>query len=159
MNPKGLTPQEVHARLTANPAAAYVDVRTVAEFAAGHPRGKVVNIPIIFYHPTTQETLPNNSFLLVMEALYSKDTPLVVGCENGERAKQAARRLLEAGYTDVAVMQGGFTGTKDAQGQPLFPGWRELQLPTTTDNRDGISYVSLLTRVKQKGKKKIKQDI
>lgn len=143
MNPKVFAPQEVHALLTANPPGVYVDVRTVAEFATGHPRGKVVNIPSVFYHPTTHEVFPNDSFLLVMEALYSKETPLIVGCDNGERAQRAADRLLEAGYTDVAMMQGGFGA------------WRELKLPTTTDNRDGISYVSLLTRVKQTGKKKL----
>jgi rhodanese-related sulfurtransferase len=53
MNPKVLAPQEVQALFTTNPAGAYVDVRTVAEFATGHPRGKVVNIPSVFYHPTT----------------------------------------------------------------------------------------------------------
>jgi rhodanese-related sulfurtransferase len=142
MNPKVVTPQEAHAMLTANAAAVYIDVRTVAEFATGHPRGKVVNIPIIFNHPTTKEIFPNDSFLLVAEDLYAKDTPLLVGSDTGERAEQAVGKLLEAGYTDVSVMQEG------------FPGWRALKLPTTTDNRDGISYVSLLTRVKRKGKKK-----
>lgn len=142
MSPKALAPQEVHALLTTTPPGIYIDVRTVAEFATGHPRGKVVNIPIVFYHPTTREVFPNNSFLLVIEALHTKESPLIVGCDNGERAQQAAKCLMEAGYTDITIMQGGFTA------------WRELKLPTTTDNRDGISYVSLLTKVKQKGKKK-----
>ncbi len=143
MSPKVLTPQETQALLTANSAAIYIDVRTVAEFASGHPRGKVVNIPIVFHHPTTQETFPNDSFRLVVEDLYSKDTPLVIGCGTEERARQAAQRLLEAGYSDIAVMQEGFSG------------WRKAGLPATTNNRDGISYVSLLTKVKRKGKKKI----
>jgi rhodanese-related sulfurtransferase len=142
MSPKVLTPQETQAHLTANSGAIYIDVRTVAEFAAGHPRAKVVNIPLVFYHPTTKETFPNASFLLVAEDLYSKDTPLIVGCDQEERATQAAQRLLEAGYADVTVMQEGFSG------------WRKAKLPTTTDNRDGISYVSLLMKVKRKGKKK-----
>ena len=142
MNPKVLTPREAHALLTANPAVVYIDVRTVAEFASGHPQGRVVNLPMVFYHPTSQEAFPNESFLPVLESLYAKDIPLIAGCDNEERARQAAGRLLEAGYTDVTVMQEGFTG------------WRKLGLPATTDNRDGISYVSLLTRVKRKGKKK-----
>lgn len=142
MSAQVLSPQEVHALLTANPTAVYVDVRTVAEFATGHPRGKVANIPIVFYHPTTREIFPNNSFLLVIEALYPKETPLIIGCDNGERAQQATEYLVKAGYTDITLMQGGITS------------WRELRLPITTDNRDGISYVSLLTKVKQKGKKK-----
>jgi rhodanese-related sulfurtransferase len=142
MSPKVLTPQEVQTWFAANPTGVYVDVRTVAEFAAGHPRGKVVNIPVVFYHPTTHEIFANQSFLLVIEAFYPEETPIIVGCDTGERARQAAQQLLAAGYTDVAVMPDGFTA------------WRQLKLPTTTDNRDGISYVSLLTKVKQKGKKK-----
>ena len=142
MSPKVLTPQETQALLTANPAVVYIDVRTVAEFATGHPRGKVVNIPLVFHHPTTKETFPNESFRLVVEDLYSKDTPLIVGCDTEERARQAAQRLLEAGYTDITLMQEGFSG------------WRKAGLRATTDNRDGISYVSLLMKVKRKGKKK-----
>lgn len=142
MNPKMLTPQEVHALMRAGPAVVYIDVRTVAEFASGHPRGRVVNVPLVFYHPTTKEVYPNASFLLVIEDLCAKETPLVVGCDTGERALQAARQLLEAGYANVAVMRDGFSG------------WRAGGLPVTTDNRDGISYVSHLTRVKRKGKKK-----
>jgi len=142
MSFKVLTPQEVRAVLTANPAALYIDVRTVAEFASGHPRGKVVNIPVVFHHPTTKETFQNNSFLLIVGDLCAKDRALIVGCDTGERATQAANQLLGAGYMDVAVMPEGFTG------------WRKSGLPTTTDNRDGISYVSLLTKVKRKGKKK-----
>ena len=142
MSPKVFAPQEVQTWFAANPAGVYVDVRTVAEFAAGHPRGKIVNIPIVFYHPTTREIFANHSFLLVTEAFYPKETPIIVGCDTGERARQAAQQLLEVGYTDVSVLQDGFTA------------WRQLKLPTTTDNRDGISYVSLLTKVKQKGKKK-----
>src|SRR3954465_13866665 len=142
MSPKVLTPQETQALLTANSGAIYIDVRPVAEFTTGHPRAKVVNVPIVFHHPTTKEIFPNQSFLLVVEDLCSKDTPLVVGCGDEDRAAQAAQRLLEAGYTDVAVMQEGFSG------------WRKAKLPATTDNREGISYVSLLMKVKRKGKKK-----
>jgi rhodanese-related sulfurtransferase len=142
MDLKVLLPHEAQTLLTTNSTAVYIDVRTVAEFASGHPRGKVVNIPVVFYHPTTQETFPNESFLLVVEDLYSKETPIIIGCSQEERARQAAGRLLDAGYTDVSVMQGGYSG------------WRAAGFPVTTDNRDGISYVSHLTRVKRKGKKK-----
>jgi len=143
MSPKELTPQDVHKVMTTNPAAVYLDVRTVAEFASGHPRGKVVNIPIVFHHPTTQETYPNNSFLEVVESLYAKDAQIIAGCDNGERSRQAANQLLRAGYANVCVMLDG------------YPGWKAQKLPTTTDNRNGISYVSLLTPVKRKGKKKV----
>ena len=66
MEAKILSSQEVRGLFSSNDEVAYIDVRTVAEFAAGHPRGKVVNIPIVFHHPTTKEIYPNNSFLEVV---------------------------------------------------------------------------------------------
>jgi len=141
MSAKTLSPQEVRDLLSSNDNAAYIDVRTVAEFAAGHPRGKVVNIPIVFHHPTTKEIYPNGSFLEVVASLYGKDAPLIIGGDEGERTKQAAEQLQTADYTNVCVMPEGVSG------------WRAQKLPTTTDNRDGISYSSLLTPVKRKGKK------
>ena len=138
-----MSPQEVNTALSGDEPATYVDVRTVAEFSTGHPRGKVVNIPLVFFHPTSKEVFPNQSFLQVVEDLYAKDARLITGCDDGARAEQAAQKLAEAGYSNVCVMPDG------------FPGWRKHKLPTTQDNRDGISYVSLLTQVKRKkGKKK-----
>ena len=142
MTSKVLSPQETHSLLINNAEVVYIDVRTVAEFAAGHPRGRVVNIPILFRHPTKEDPYPNQSFLAVVEEMYAKETPLVVGCGKETRALQAAEQLVAAGYSHVATMRGGYAG------------WKENKLPTTTDNRDGVSYVSLLTKVKRKGKKK-----
>ena len=142
MTAKVLSPQETHSLLSNNSDSVYIDVRTVAEFATGHPRGRVVNIPILFRHPTKEETYPNQSFLTVVEEMYPKELPLVVGCGKETRALQAVEQLIAAGYSNVATMQGGYSG------------WKDSQLPTTKDNRDGISYVSLLMKVKRKGKKK-----
>lgn len=142
MELKSLSPQETHNLLSNNTEAVYIDVRTVAEFATGHPRAKVVNIPILFRHPSTEETYPNQSFLTVVEELYPKETALVVGCGKGPRAAQAAEQLIAAGYANVATLQGGYSE------------WQNNKLPTTKDNREGISYVSLLMKVKRKGKKK-----
>ena len=102
MTPKVLSSQEAHSLLTNNAETVYIDVRTVAEFATGHPRARVVNIPIIFRHPTKEETYPNQSFLTVIEELYTKETPLVVGCGKEARALQAAEQLVAAGYSNVA---------------------------------------------------------
>ena len=143
MTAKVLSPQETHSLLSNNSDSVYIDVRTVAEFATGHPRGRVVNIPILFRHPTKEETYPNQSFLTVVEEMYPKELPLVVGCGKETRALQAVEQLVAAGYSNVATMRGGYSG------------WKDSQLPTTKDNRDGISYVSLLMKVKRKGKKKV----
>jgi rhodanese-related sulfurtransferase len=142
MTAKVLSPQETHSLLSNNSESVYIDVRTVAEFATGHPRGRVVNIPILFRHPTKEETYPNQSFLTVIEEMYPKEMPLVVGGGKETRALQAVEQLVTAGYSNVATMRGGYSG------------WQDSQLPTTKDNRDGISYVSLLMKVKRKGKKK-----
>lgn len=142
MELKSLSPQETHNLLSNNTEAVYIDVRTVAEFATGHPRAKVVNIPILFHHPHKEETYPNQSFLTVVEGLYPKETPLVVGCGKETRALQAADQLVAAGYSHVATLQGGYSE------------WQNNKLPTTKDNREGINYVSLLMKVKRKGKKK-----
>ena len=144
MSSTTLTPHEAFERLQNDAATTYVDVRTVAEFATGHPKGKVINVPIVFFHPTTKAVFQNESFDLVMAEVCPKETPLIVGCEQGPRAKQAVERLTAAGYENVHLMEAGHAG------------WKAAALPVTADNRDGISYVSLLTPAKRKQKKKKK---
>lgn len=122
----------------------YIDVRTVAEFVSGHPRGPVVNIPILFHHPHNDEKFPNDSFLLVVEDNFSKDDQIIIGDQDGERGELAADKLFDAGYTNVLVMLGGLKQ------------WQQCALPVTGDNRDGVSYVSLLTPAKRKKKSKSK---
>ncbi len=134
-----ITPLEVSLRIGPDGLATYVDVRTVAEFVTGHPRGRVVNVPIEFYHPKTNVAHANASFQLVMEHTLPHETPLIVGGDEGPRAGVAAAALSAAGYTDVCVMSVG------------LPGWRENGLPVTGNNADGVSYVSLLTPAKRKG--------
>ena len=147
MSVETLTPEQANESLKTGAAVTYVDVRTVAEFAKGHPKGqagKVINVPIVFFHPTTDEVFHNESFDLVMGEVCPKETPLIVGCEKGPRAKQAVERLTAAGYEKVHLMEAGHAG------------WKAANLPVTADNRDGISYVSLLTPAKRKNKKKKK---
>lgn len=134
-----VTPLETSLRIAADGTATYVDVRTVAEFVEGHPRGRVVNVPIEFYHPKTRAAHANASFQLVMEHTLPLDTPLIVGGDDGPRAMAAATALRAAGYSDVSVMSAG------------LPGWRAAGLPVTGNNAPGVSYVSLLTPAKRQG--------
>ena len=133
-----VTPLEVSLAIAPEGRATYVDVRTVAEFVQGHPRGRVVNVPIEFKHPKTGAAHSNASFGLVMTHHLSLDTPLVVGGDEGPRAATAAAALLAAGFTDVCLMTAG------------LPGWRAAGLPVTGHNADGVSYVSLLTPARRK---------
>ena len=132
------TPLEVSLRIGPDGPATYIDVRTVAEFVKGHPRGRVINVPIEFYHPKTGAAHGNASFVLVMEHSLPHDTPLIVGGDEGPRASAAAALLVAKGYNEVSVMRVG------------LPGWREAGLPVTGNNADGVSYVSLLTPAKRK---------
>ncbi|MSR15758.1 MAG: rhodanese-like domain-containing protein [Gammaproteobacteria bacterium] len=132
-----VTPMEVALRIAPDGTSTYVDVRTVAEFVKGHPRGRVINVPIEFYHPKTEAAHPNASFDLVMAHGCSRDQALIVGGDLGPRSSRAAEALIAAGYTNVTVMSAG------------LPGWQASGLPVTGNNADGVSYVSLLTPAKR----------
>ena len=137
MDIAALEPQDVAERIGESGNATYVDVRTVAEFAKGRPKGRAINVPIVFHHPTTGEDHPNASFRLVMAHTCVADRALIVGGDESERCLEAARELCDAGFENVSVMPAG------------LPGWRDRGLPVTGDNRDGVSYVSLLTPAKR----------
>jgi rhodanese-related sulfurtransferase len=132
-------PAAVMLRIASDGDATYVDVRTVAEFAAGHPRGQVINVPIEFYHPKTGAAHPNASFELVMRHAVAMNQALIVGADDGPRAARAADVLRQIGFTEVAVMSAGIGG------------WRASGLPVTGFNAPGTSYVSLLTPAKRAG--------
>ena len=132
-------PADVAERIGPAGTATYVDVRTVGEFVKGHPRGRVINVPIEFYHPKTGAAHPNASFVLVMEHTCAKDAGVVIGADDGPRAANAAATLAAAGFGNVQIMAGGFES------------WRTSGLPVTGNNADGVSYVSLLTPAKRQG--------
>ena len=132
-------PADVATRISTDGDTTYVDVRTVAEFVLGHPRGRVINVPVEFYHPKTDAAHANASFVLVMEHCCAKDLALVVGADDGPRALAAADALKQAGFSNVQVMTAGFSG------------WKTSGLPVTGNNADGVSYVSLLTPAKRQG--------
>lgn len=70
-----------------------LDVRTEAEYDAGHIPGAIC-IP----NETIEKTPP--------EALPDKDQLILVYCRSGNRSKQAARKLADMGYTNIAEFGG-----------------------------------------------------
>lgn len=143
---KEITPQEAHDLLAKEPNCVYIDVCTVREFSAGHPQG-AVNIPIAFPDPA-RGMVVNQDFVGVVEAHFPKDKKIIVGCQAGPRSDAAARVLLDAGYQDVASMQGGFGGMRDPFGQVIAPGWSGLGLPVSQENGEGVNYESLAAKIK-----------
>jgi rhodanese-related sulfurtransferase len=111
-----ISPQEAHDKVTRE-GYTYVDVRTEAEFEAGHPAGSI-NVPIA-----------SNDFLVVMNALFAKDAKIVVGCQAGGRSKKAANALKTDGFTNVLDQRAGWDGAKTPFGQLSEPGWSRVGLP------------------------------
>ncbi len=143
---KEISPQEAYDTLRQDAHAVYIDVRTVEEFAAGHPEG-AVNIPIACLDPA-QGMVYNRDFVDVVERHFARDRKLLLGCKAGPRSNNAANLLEQQGYQDVASVRGGFGGMVDAYGQVLVEGWAGLGLPVSQDNGEGTSYESLAAKAR-----------
>jgi rhodanese-related sulfurtransferase len=128
------TPPEAHQTLKQNPDALYLDVRTEAEFAAGHAAG-AINIPVMVARAPGQMQM-NPDFVEVAEKVIPKGRKLVVGCMAGGRSQRACDMLEEAGFTDLTNVVGGFGGQRDQSGKVVVVGWKDAGLPVTTDLGD-----------------------
>ena len=113
---------------------AYLDVRSVPEFEAGHPKG-AFNVPLLDMGAAGMA--PNPEFMDVVRKRFPADTKLVIGCKAGGRSLRAAEMLQAAGYTAVVDQRAGFDGNG------AEPGWRARGLPTATSAEPGRRYVSL----------------
>lgn len=132
--------RDARARLDADAAAVYLDVRPVAEFADGRALVRCVNVPWAFRHPDGEAWHLNADFVAIARHALGEAQTVLVGGDASERAATAAMALAAAGTLDVLLVSGGI----DA--------WRAALLPTTRDNREGVSYVSLLTRYRRRDK-------
>ena len=65
-----------------------IDVRTEGEYSGGHVIG-AINIPLDVIGDSVEEQFPN------------KDEKLYLYCRSGNRSAQAAKILVERGYTNV----------------------------------------------------------
>lgn len=144
MSLKRIPPKEVHELLTANPEYTYVDVRSVPEYQTGHIPG-ARNVPLL-HLVQGQGMVPNKDFLRVMEKTFPKEAKLVIGCKSGQRSQQAANVLIQAGYSQIIDMKGGFAGSMDPFGRPVEPGWADCGLPVSRESPQDASYDELLKR-------------
>jgi rhodanese-related sulfurtransferase len=88
-----ITGEELAARIAAGDAPLILDVRTPAEYEAGHlPDAR--NVP----HGTLADRLA--------ELGIAEDAEIVVHCQSGRRAADAEEVLREAGYTNVRDLTG-----------------------------------------------------
>ena len=135
-----LAPKEAAAQLAAEPTLRYVDLRPVHDFAQGHPLANCLNVPYRFRHPDGGAWHANPDFAAIVQWAAGGAGGLLVGGDEGFAAAEAAAALVAAGCPGVAVVDGGLAG------------WRSALLPSTRENRDGTSYVSLLTGFRRKDK-------
>lgn len=140
MTIKSATPEQ--AQELVQQGSVYVDVRSEQEFELGHPPG-ALNVPIANFGPAGMT--PNPDFLSVMQQVFAKDTPLVVGCKAGGRSRKAAEALNQAGFSDITDMSAGWDGSRDAFGRPL-PGWSQRGLPVETGLPEGQRYADVKAR-------------
>lgn len=139
MSTQQITPEDALERIESD-GYTYLDVRTVPEFEAGHPRG-AYNVPLA--HAAPGGMRPNPDFLAVVQAKFPKDTKLIVACKLGGRSIKAAAALEAAGYTDLLDMTAGYDGKRDAFGALVTPGWAPSGLPVETDASPGHSWAEL----------------
>ncbi len=132
MEMKRISPEETKQLLDSDEGYIYLDVRTAAEFDAGHVPG-AKNVPVMDRDPYGRMQL-NPKFVEVVEANFGKDAPCITGCQKGGRSMKAAELLLSSGFTSVVDMRGGFGGETDPMGQITYPGWAPRGLPTTTES-------------------------
>lgn len=135
---KRVGPEEAH-KLVTESGYIYLDVRTEAEWAAGHPVG-AHNVPWANSGPSG--FVPNPDFLPTVQKLYEKNCPLVLGCKAGGRSLKASQALIAAGYTAIVDQKAGFEGARDSFGQLTEPGWSPKGLPVEKET-PGASYAEL----------------
>lgn len=119
---------------------AYLDVRTVMEFEAGHPEG-AYNVPFLVQEAGGRA--PNARFVEIVSKHFAKDAKLIVGCQAGGRSAKAAAALEAAGFTGVLDQLAGYGGKKGDFGQTEEAGWQQCGLPVALEAEPGRSYAEL----------------
>jgi rhodanese-related sulfurtransferase len=137
-NPTRISPKEAMNKMAEG--VPYVDVRTVEEFEAGHPAG-AANVPLMLMGASGM--LANAEFLQTMATQFPKDAPVIVGCKAGRRSQQAARALVDAGFTSVFDQGAGWDGARDGFGRIVEPGWSRQGLPSEPGQPSGRSWADL----------------
>uniref|UniRef100_A0A1J3J9K1 Thiosulfate sulfurtransferase 16, chloroplastic n=1 Tax=Noccaea caerulescens TaxID=107243 RepID=A0A1J3J9K1_NOCCA len=90
----------------------YLDVRTPEEFRQGHACG-AINVPYM-----NRGMSKNPNFLEQVSSHFKQSDEILVGCQSGGRSFKATADLLDAGFTGVTDVAGGYTA------------WTQNGLPT-----------------------------
>ncbi|RXF73156.1 rhodanese-like domain-containing protein [Hansschlegelia zhihuaiae] len=132
-----VTPADAWATLQANPSAALVDVRTVAEWSfVGVPDLGGLAKRALFQEWQSYPSMQVDPAFAdrVAEALGAAgagaDAPVFFLCRSGARSQAAAAALTARGYTQCFNIAGGFEGPLDsARHRGRSAGWKAEGLP------------------------------
>lgn len=106
-----LSPADAQKRVKENPKTLVIDVRQSEEIPGIGAVPGSLNIPLGVL-PLRADTELAESF---REAkLQDRSTPVITTCGGGGQAALAAKTLKEMGFTNVAIMDGGTRGWKEA---------------------------------------------
>ncbi|MCP5468364.1 MAG: rhodanese-like domain-containing protein [Deltaproteobacteria bacterium] len=138
-----ISPEETQAELEQDKSAIYLDVRSIPEFEAEHPKN-AINIPIMHRNEGTGSMEPNPDFLKVALVNLPKDKRLFVGCLRGGRSLKACQLLEQNGYEKLHNVEGGFGGAVDpSTGLVSQKGWKASGLPVSTESKENETYRAL----------------
>ena len=119
--------------LESNPSAVLIDVRSDMEYLmVGHPKGAVhvswIDAPDWTVNPNFVPEV--RKVLLGRTAVHEKNAPVVLLCRSANRSQDAAELLMNEGFHDVYVVEGGFEGPLDENHhRSTTAGWRYEGLP------------------------------
>ena len=119
-----LLPEEAYSLMLAG--AKLVDIRTKAELEWV---GRVPGALAVEWN-SWPGSVPNPKFVAQLEALASKDVPVMFLCRSGGRSHNAAIAAAPAGFAEAYNVLQGFEGDKGPEGhRNTLGGWRLAGLP------------------------------
>ena len=135
---KDISSKEAFALLK-KPNTYLIDVRSIAEYVfVGHPE-MAHNIPFMFWDEKRQDLESNDTFIEDVKSRFRTEERLIFICRSGGRSLKAARRIRNAGYTQVFNISRGFEGDKNQEGYRVVNGWKN-SLPYTYELNDKLIY-------------------
>lgn len=110
-----ITPEELKSRFDTGKSVMLIDVRTPVEFRQAHV-AFARNVPLSELDPKA-----------IGESVKGGDATLFFLCQAGTRGRQACEKLVQAGYPNVANVEGGTTAC-ERDGLPMTHGKAAMSL-------------------------------
>ena len=115
MTVRTIASKQLFAMLQAGKTGDLIDVRTPAEFREIHAEG-ARNIPMERLNP-----------IELVASRQGSSEPIYLLCRSGSRAKQVAEKLLDVGFINAVVVEGGTLAWEQA-GLPVARGKKTISL-------------------------------